>query len=108
MDEMFPLIMSGLEVDEKVSHELEKLGMLSHKNTLYAESTCVDEVNRDNENEDLSLIFSKRFGSVRFTPMFEITLNIQKLNHTGVSSGWIRRTSLCGTDRIQHDGVTCS
>ena len=67
MDEMFPLIMSGKEVDEKVSHELEKLGMLSHKNTLYAESTCVDEVNRDNENEDLSLIFSKRFGSVRFT-----------------------------------------
>ena len=54
-------------MDEKVSHELDVLG-LSNKNTLYAESTCVDEVNRDNEDEDLSLIFSKRFGSVCFTP----------------------------------------
>ena len=58
MEEMFPLSMSGRDVDRRVSQELEML-RLSKENTLYAESSCVDEINRDNEDEDLSLIFAK-------------------------------------------------
>ena len=64
MEEMFPLSMSGRDVDRRVSQELEML-RLSKENTLYAESSCVDEINRDNEDEDLSLIFAKRYGAVR-------------------------------------------
>ena len=57
----FPMTMSGRSVETKVSAKLDSLG-LRKENTLYAESSCPDEINR--VDESLSLMFQKRFGSV--------------------------------------------
>jgi len=63
MDKHYQLPMKGSEVDRRVGKELDSLGF-SRENTLYVESSCPDEISKDNKEEDLSLILAERFGSV--------------------------------------------
>ena len=102
MEEMFPLSMSGRDVDRRVSQELEMLG-LSKENTLYAESSCVDEINRDNEDEDLSLIFAKRYGSVR------ASLELKHSNtHTTENNRYINWVDWADFRMLDQQDLTCS
>ena len=55
--------MFGHEIEEMVYIELDRLGFTPN-NTLFAESTCPDEVNHDNPSEDINAIFGNRWGEV--------------------------------------------
>jgi len=50
-------------VDKLVSEYLTRLGFTA-ENTLFAESSCPDEVNHDNELEDITQMFQKTWGEV--------------------------------------------
>ena len=45
--------MKGSEAEEKVYQQLKELGFTS-KNTLFADSSCPDEINKKGEEEDIS------------------------------------------------------
>ena len=48
--------MKGHDIEERVYLQLNKLGFTG-ENTLFAESTCPDEVNHDDPTEDITAKF---------------------------------------------------
>ncbi len=62
IDKYFPGNMSGFECDNKVGPALEARGFKA-SNTLYCNSSCLDEINRDPE-EDITQIFQFRWGEI--------------------------------------------
>lgn len=53
--------MQGHEVDSYSYFRLSKMGF-NAENTLFGESSCPDEINHDNPNEDVSLLMAARWG----------------------------------------------
>ena len=51
----FPGSLPGHDVDICVYKKLESLGF-NAQNTLFADSQCADEINRDNPKEDVALL----------------------------------------------------
>ena len=51
----FPGALHGNDIDRLVHEKLSGLG-LNAQNTLYADSSCPDEINRDNPEEDVALL----------------------------------------------------
>ena len=51
----FPGALHGHDVDILVYNKLASLGFDAH-NTLFADSQCADEINRDNPKEDVALL----------------------------------------------------
>lgn len=55
--------MYGGEIEERCYHKLHAAGF-TPENTLFAESSCPDEVNHDNPTEDITTMFTNRWGEV--------------------------------------------
>ena len=55
--------MTGKEVEEKV-FETMKMYEFHEENTLYTDCSCPDEINHDDPEEDISILFQKRWGEV--------------------------------------------
>ena len=55
--------MSGCKNEKKIYERLSKLGF-NADNTLFADSSCPDEINHDDPDEDLTSLFSARWGEV--------------------------------------------
>jgi hypothetical protein len=53
LEKYFKGAMKGSEAEEKVYQQLKELGFTS-KNTLFADSSCPDEINKKGEEEDIS------------------------------------------------------
>ena len=52
----FPGAMTGNEAENLFAWELKKRGF-TPENTLFADSSCPDEINHDDYNEDITLLF---------------------------------------------------
>ena len=61
LDKYFPGATSGSEVDKKTFRKLSSLGF-TPENTLFADSTCPDEINRDDPDQDIVMVMQKRWG----------------------------------------------
>jgi hypothetical protein len=55
--------MKGHEIEEIAFDKLKLLGF-NAENTLFAESSCPDEVNHDDKCEDITAMFTDRWGEV--------------------------------------------
>ena len=55
--------MKGTVAEEAIYTELKKLNFTA-ENTLFADSSCPDEINHDDPDEDITSQFSKRWGEV--------------------------------------------
>ena len=64
---------------------------LTAENTLFADSTCPDEVNHDDPEEDIGMLFSKRWGEI-----FPLG-GLAGLPFTG-KTGWGAFSSHCPAD----------
>ena len=59
----FDSAIPGRHVDDIVYKEIEKLG-ITKENTVFAQSSCPDELNHDDYNEDISRLMRNRYGEV--------------------------------------------
>jgi len=48
--------MGGIETEELIAEKLEELGF-NDENTLFADSSCPDEINHDDPEEDITSLF---------------------------------------------------
>jgi len=55
--------MSGSEVEEIIYQKLSKFGFTS-ENTLYADSSCPDEINHNDPEEDITSLLTQRWGEI--------------------------------------------
>tara|TARA_B110000285_G_C14829385_1_gene470177 strand:+ start:148 stop:426 length:279 start_codon:yes stop_codon:yes gene_type:complete len=55
--------MSGVETEAHIYEKLKELGF-TEDNTLFADSSCPDEINHDDPEEDITSLFQKRWGEV--------------------------------------------
>jgi len=55
--------MSGVKTEELIAEKLQELGF-NDENTLFADSSCPDEINHDDPEEDITSLFQKRWGEV--------------------------------------------
>ena len=56
IDKYFKGANSGCVMEEKIYQELSKLGF-TDENTLFSDSSCPDEINHDDINEDITSLF---------------------------------------------------
>ena len=59
----FPGALKGSAADRLVAAELEKRGF-TDENTLFADSSCPDEINHDDPLEDITSLFQNRWGEI--------------------------------------------
>lgn len=53
----FPGALKGDDAEEKIFNQLSKLGFTAD-NTLFADSSCPDEINHDDPEEDITSLFA--------------------------------------------------
>ena len=63
LEKYFPGALQGTEAEDLVAQELIKRGFTG-KNTLFADSTCPDELNHDDPEEDITSCFQRRWGEI--------------------------------------------
>ena len=90
LENYFPGNMSGQNTDYLVGSVLEARGFTA-ANTLYADSSCPDEINHNNPAEDITSIFQHRWGEI-----FPLG-GLAGLPFTG-KTGWTAFTSHCPKD----------
>ena len=56
IDKYFPGAIKGTETEELIFNQLENLGF-TDENTLFADSSCPDEICHDDPEEDISSLF---------------------------------------------------
>ena len=63
LDTYFPGAMKGKIAEVHVASELMKTGF-NDENTLFADSSCPDEINHDDPSEDITSLFQQRWGEI--------------------------------------------
>ena len=63
LDMYFPGAMSGPECEQIVYDTLAPMGFTAD-NTLFTDCSCPDEINHDDPEEDISMLFAERWGEV--------------------------------------------
>jgi len=63
LDEYFPGALTGAETERLVYKTLAPMGFTAD-NTLFCDCSCPDEINHDNGDEDISMLFQNRWGEV--------------------------------------------
>ena len=56
LDKYFPGAMTGKDTEQRVYETLAPIG-LTADNTLFVDCSCPDEINHDNPDEDVSILF---------------------------------------------------
>ena len=90
LDQWFPNCLNGHVAEQKVCDELVKLGF-NADNTLFADSSCPDEINHDDPEEDITSLFQKRWGEI-----FPLA-GLAGMPFTG-KTGWHAFSSHCPED----------
>lgn len=55
--------MKGCKAEQMMATQLLELDF-NRKNTLFADSSCPDEINHDDSEDDLTLLFFRRWGEI--------------------------------------------
>ena len=63
IDKNFYGAMKASEAEQLIANKLYEEGFTKH-NTLFADSSCPDEINHDDSEQDLTLLFFKRWGEI--------------------------------------------
>ena len=63
LDQYFPGALTGAETEQTVYKTLAPMGF-NADNTLFADCSCPDEINHDDPEEDVSMLFQRRWGEV--------------------------------------------
>ena len=63
INEHFYGAMKGYDAEKNMATQLLELGFTRY-NSIFANSSCPDEINHDDHNNDVSLLFFKRWGEI--------------------------------------------
>jgi hypothetical protein len=90
LEREFPGAIHGIKLDQLVNRTLTKKGF-TDDNTLFADSTCPDEINHNDPDTDVTSLFQKRWGE-----LFPLG-GLAGLPFTG-KTGWHAFSSHCPDD----------
>lgn len=90
LDKWFPHSLNGHTAEQLVCDQLVKMGF-TDENTLFADSSCPDEINHDDPDEDITSLFQKRWGEI-----FPLA-GLAGMPFTG-KTGWHAFSSHCPED----------
>lgn len=90
LDTWFPNCKYGHDAEQLVADQLQSMGF-TDQNTLFADSSCPDELNHDDPEEDVTSLFQRRWGEV-----FPLA-GLAGMPFTG-KTGWHAFSSHCPED----------